>query len=71
MTLSECSVNFLGVAVGVKGDVDTRRRLADLGLIGSKVVVRAKTRRAALIDFDGFSAVLDNAVAANITVREQ
>lgn len=70
MTLRDCDTEFNGLCTAVSGDAATHRRLADLGLIGSSVRVRAVRRSAVLADFsDSFSAVVNSYAAECMTVE--
>lgn len=71
MTLNDCLEYSGGKIVGIGGDPDIRCRLADLGLVGSEYTVRAKRRHSVLVDFIGFSAVLESDIAADIEVIER
>lgn len=70
MTLSDCKLNSSGRVVALVGAEATRRRLADIGLIGAAYLVRAVNKHSVLVDFDGISAVVERALAANIKVRQ-
>ena len=71
MTLFDCSVHSFGTVTNVGGDDATRRRLVDMGALGATYLVRAKTKRAILVDVDGISLVVEQPTAAKITVLEK
>ncbi len=60
-----------GVILSVGGDTDTHRRLADMGLLGSRYTVRVRRRGALLVDYGVFCAVTGKAIAEIITVGQE
>ena len=72
MTLLGCSVQRSGKVIAIGCGEHAHRRLVDMGLIGSTFTVRAKSRRAVLVEFDiGFSAVLSADTASEIEILER
>ncbi|MCH5157828.1 MAG: hypothetical protein J1F33_01400 [Clostridiales bacterium] len=67
MTLFDCSSGRIRL---VGGDVDTHRRLVDLGLIGSNVVVKARVSSAVLVDFGQFRASVGKDTAKQIIISD-
>lgn len=68
MTLIDCKAGDAGRVIALGGDIPTRRRLADIGLLGSEFSVRAVNESSLLADFGALSAVVELALAANIEV---
>lgn len=72
MTLLGCPVQGSGKVIAIGCGEQAHRRLVDMGLIGSTFTLRAKTKRAELIEFDiGFSAVLSADTASEIEIIER
>ncbi|MCH5165470.1 MAG: hypothetical protein J1G01_03610 [Clostridiales bacterium] len=71
MTLFDCNTESAGVVGAIRGDLETHRRLVDMGLLGVEYLVRAKKKQSLLSDFGSqFSAVVQSSVAEQIEVIE-
>ena len=71
MTLFDCAVGASGTVSRIDCEPATHRRLIDLGLLDCRYRVRARTKRAVLVDFGAASCVIRADVAANMQVRER
>lgn len=69
MTLSDCKAGSAGKVAAVRGDVDTHRRLVDMGILDGEYLVRAVRGGAWLVEFLGeFSVVAAKPIATQIEV---
>lgn len=69
MTLSDLKAQSKGRVRAVRGDPEMHRRLADMGLISSEYLVRAKRKKSMLVEFcHEFSVVFTSSVATQIEV---
>ncbi len=70
MTLSDCEMYGEYTVAAIGGDVETHRRLVDMGLLGLTATVRARKKSSLLADFGSdFSAVVHTTIANSIEVK--
>lgn len=71
MTLFDVKAQSAGIVVGIGGDMQTHRRLVDMGLLGCEYGVRAKRKQSMLVEFRReFSLVVTSSVAREIEVKQ-